>query len=253
MPGVTTQVSDQNGVVAHSQAPPTGFYFLVGQRDPARHGFVWRVWARGTSFYVKPRWSELGGFKVSVHGPDPRPGLTPGYKLDRDGSARRPAYEVETEGFLPCWFPGFHIEYGLTQVLRIAVPADTFRKGAKLGPSAGKVTGRMLGRLLEQPDDGTYACLDLYVSDEYPEWPGKRRLEGANAIAGELRNDAGQHLLGVTKHLSLTKYPLPPDLLSHDAEVDEPEVTRGVAMSMDPRGFAWICERLLSEPKFRSA
>lgn len=230
-----------------------GFYFLVGRRQPAGHGFVWRVWARSTSFYVKPRSSLVGGFKVSVHGPDPRPNLTPGFKLDRDRAASVPAYEVATEGFLPCWFPGHAMDFGLTHVLRIAVPADTFREGAKFGPAAGNVPRGMAGRLLEPPRDGEFACLDLYICDEFPDWPAKAQLEEADAIVGQVQNEAGQYLFGVAKHLSIDNHPLPVGLLEHDAKVGESELTRGVAATIDPRGFAWISERLMSEPKLRSS
>src|SRR5690625_2039009 len=43
-------------------------------------GFAYRVWSSGTSFYLKPLVRGCEGVKISLHGPDPRPGLTPMFK-----------------------------------------------------------------------------------------------------------------------------------------------------------------------------
>lgn len=232
-----------------------GFYFLVGQARPARYGFVWRIWTGGTSFYIKPRWKALAHLKVSLHGPDPRPGLTPAYKLARDHAAPQPHYQVGTPDFLPCTFPGREIGHGLTHVVRIAVPGDTFtHASARLGPPAGEVRQGMSGGYIDIPPEGSFAALDLYVSKQgRANWPTRPVAEDQNAIAGEIANDAGQYLIGLTSHSTMKHEPLPDLLRTYDAGVDETEITRGIGAAVDPRGFVWLCERLMSEQKLRAS
>ncbi|MGC3953424.1 MAG: hypothetical protein QM804_04080 [Propionicimonas sp.] len=231
-----------------------GFYFLVGQRDPTYYGFVWRIWSRGTSFYVKARSRQIGDFKISIHGPDPRPGLRPGFKIDQDHSTPQAHYRVADPDAVPYWFTGWELPNGMTKVVRIAVPADTFlHPSARFGPPAGSIAPGMIGGIVDAPPDGYFAALDLYVASERPDWAGRANAESQNAIAGELRNESGQFLIGLTAHIKLVEDPLPAGLLTHDAELDETEVTRGVATAPDERGFMWLCERLFSERSLRVA
>ncbi len=51
-------------------------YFVVGDRKSAVAGYAWRRGASGTSFYIKARYTPLSSVKISLHGPDPRPGLS---------------------------------------------------------------------------------------------------------------------------------------------------------------------------------
>lgn len=228
-----------------------GFYYLVGDREPSRYGYVWRIWSSATSFYVKPRPSELGVFKVSLHGPDPRH-ATPGFKIAADGSPSAVA-TGPGEPFLPSWFEGFDCGNGLTQVLRIAVPAFTLSAGAPLGFPPGEVGKGMRGLLSPAPKEGDYACLDLYVSRDRPVFPEREELQSLNAIAGELQNESGEWLLGISRHLSSEQYPLPHSLEDLDTMPDETEQLRGIAGAMDKRGFVVLCERIMSALRYRAA
>lgn len=244
----------EDATSAYGNIDHEGFYFLVTSDDPSRYGFVWRIWSGGTSFYVKPRSKGMGDFKISLHGADPREGLRPGFKIGHDHGAPEADYRVAAPGALPYWFPGWLVRDGLIKVVRVAVPADTFsHESARYGPPAGTVSTRMAAGYVDPPPAGSFAALDLYVSDQRPEWAGRAKAEHQRAIAGELRSKSGQYLIGLSAHISLADEPMPITLHAYDAEPGETNVTRGVATAVDGRGFVWLCERLMSETKLRDA
>jgi len=116
---------------------PSVIKFLVGSRETGKWSYAWRFWSRSTSFYVQSLAPELRGIKVSVHGPDPRPGLEPCYHVKLDRSVQ------ESGGVLTRrigdWpdrqiFLGHQVHPGVDLVLRLRFTHDLFDDDAVPAP-----------------------------------------------------------------------------------------------------------------------
>lgn len=231
-----------------SAAPPImpGFYVLVGSREPLQLGYVWRVWARSTSFYLKPRHSANRFLKISLHGPDPRH-RSPGFKLAMDGDtprADKPTV-IATPGFLPCWFPGEEVQPGVRRIARIRTTWDLFGPGVPTAPSAGEVGKGFQGALIDPPPAGYASDLDLFVSERRPFWPNEAEARKKNAALGPLVNTAGEYLTGASIRRSVLAEPAP-DSESAMHPASSGDTVRGLHASIDPRGFVWLCEERMS-------
>jgi hypothetical protein len=228
-------------------APATNtILFLVGDREPPRYGLTWRIWSRGTSFYIKTREPGLAQSKVSLHGPDPRH-PRPGFKFGLDSSASgADAAAVNLGNPLPWWFPGKVEVNDLIHVIRICVPAGTLARGRPNGADPGNPRTRTFACLLEAPPEGSSALLDLYLSSGPPDFPIRARLERQKALIGPIVNSAGQHLSGVTRIIASDRL----DLSHLAADVPEPaspsDAVRGVQIAGDGEGVLWLVERVLS-------
>lgn len=220
--------------------------FLVGDREPPRYGLTWRIWSRGTSFYIKTREPGLAQSKVSLHGPDPRHPM-PGFKFGLDSSVSdADAATVNLGSPLPWWFPGKPEVNDLTHVIRICVPAETLAPGKPNGADPGNPHTRTFAGLLEAPPEGSSALLDLYLSPGPPNFPIRAKLDRRNALIGPIVNSADQHLSGVTRIIASDRL----DLSHVAADIPEAEApsdaVRGVQFSEDGDGVLWLVERVLS-------
>ena len=223
-----------------------GFYVFVGARNPVQTGYVWRVWARGTSFYLKPRDVTVGDMKISLHGPDPRH-AAPGFKLAIDGApaAESDTATVVTPGFLPCWFPGQEIQPGVRRVATIRTTWDMFGPGVPSGPPVADFGSGLTGAVLEPPPSGFAADIDLFICDKRPFWPDEAVSRRRNAILGPLVNTAGQYLTGRSVRRSVLSEPTPAHVLA-PYPTSRADTTRGIGAGVDPRGFVWLCEQRMS-------
>lgn len=109
---------------------PDAVYFVVGDRFTGKYSYAWRLGRGGTSFYIKPIEAALAQFKVSLHGPDPRPGMHPGFKVAIDSSAAETAAAAggvlaPSDDWRPVqWFDG--VASGARRVMRIRMTWDLF-------------------------------------------------------------------------------------------------------------------------------
>ena len=98
---------------------------LVANEDRNMFSFAWRIWAGGTSFYIKCA-TPKSPFKLSLHGPDPRHRWH-GFKLDLDGpQTASSGYFTVKPGWLPAIFPGKEVAPDVSLAFRLRVPWDVF-------------------------------------------------------------------------------------------------------------------------------
>jgi hypothetical protein len=203
------------------------------------------MWWGRTSFYLKPRSSLLGGWKISLHGPDPRHPVGPGYKLAMDGPPP-PDDQVwmeATDGFLPCWFPGELVRESAHRVARLRWTSELFSPDAPSGPNTGPVRKGFSGALLEPPPPGFATDVDLVVAKHAPYYgENESDVFGKNAVLGPIRSQAGEYLTGLVIRRNLETTPTPDDLLKAPAPKSPADTVRGVAAGQSQNGFIWVCE-----------
>jgi hypothetical protein len=216
--------------------------------------FCYRVWAAGTSFYIKIRNIDLAA-KVSVHGPDPRHGGAGGFKLGLDASAAHTAAETHgwhiEPGARMGWFRGVDLGDGVMHVVRFRIPWSTLQRGA---PSAPWPTmSSKIGRhcRVKAPAVLYAADIDLYLSNNgTPYWPDVEQRLRDNSAMGPLTNKAGQILTAASTRRCLWR----------DSDTAEEEATtkrfsgprvRSFSSNLDKSGFLWIREVVMPESMFR--
>ena len=235
------------------QPSPRAIYFLVGDRGTGNYSYAWRAGTGGTSFYIKPVYTSMTFLKISVHGPDPRPGLRPGFKFEIDRGAISAVRQaggclLVTEG-LPegrRWFEGVQAAPGAYHVMRYRVTADLFGSNRPSAPMPGNLRSGSEGSLIPPPNHPLRAVdVDLYISERRPYWPREKKARRDNALLGPIKNKAGQYLTGISILRSTITHPAPKTLLAPGPGTDEDRI-RGLAVGFDPSGFAWVCEQWMS-------
>ena len=224
--------------------------FCVGDRTRRTNSYVWRLWWGNTSFYAKPSDPFLAAIKVSLHGPDERPLLRPGFKVALDEGAVPKATAAgglvaATPGFLPRWFPGDEVAPGVRHVLRLRVAWDLFRPGVPSAPSPGDLRRDERGFVAPPPPEDHATDLDVFVGDARPYWPNEARARRDNAVLGPLANEAGQFLTAVAAKRSVLAAPAPAAAVADPPESPADGV-RGLGGAVDERGFFWLLEQLMS-------
>lgn len=230
-------------------APSKGVLVCVGTRSPVKLGYTWKLWWKRTSFYLTPRSAGLGGWKISLHGPDPRHPGGPGFKLAQDGSPppQDQVWMQATDGFLPCWFPGEPVREGAYRVVRLRWTADLFTTEAPPGPSTGNVGNGFEGRLLEPPPPGFATDVDLILAKYAPYYgENPREVFDQNAVIGPLMSQAGEYLTGIVVRRSLATTPTPANLITAPPPDSAEDAVRGIAAGLSQQGFIWACEALMS-------
>lgn len=76
------RMSDESLGDLIDQGPRKKIVLLVQDQKRCTQSYSWRIWSGGTSFFVKPRYNPVAGFKVSLHGP--RSGVTAVWKVQMD-------------------------------------------------------------------------------------------------------------------------------------------------------------------------
>ncbi len=233
----------------------TAVKFLVGSRRGMVFSYTWRLGAGGTSFYVKPVLPALQQFKISLHGPDPRPGLQPGYKVELDSGASSTTTTDESAilkvGGWPSagWFSGLRTRPGVDLVLRLRFTWDLFDRDAVSAPTPRAPRVRDFAGLLPPPAALHAVDVDVYVCDDSPYWPREAEARLSKACFGPVTNRAGQHLTAVAVHRSLEKSPSPLESIGSDGNpspVDASDRVRGLGATQDESGFLWVQEMWLS-------
>jgi len=193
---------------------------------------------------VKPRAQALGGFKISLHGPDERH-AAPGFKLGSDGATPADTATVATVGFLPAWFDGELVAPGVRRVIRIRTTWDLFEDGVPSAPSAGEVAGGFEAHIAEPPPPGYATDIDLFVCEGLPWWPREVAAREANAALGPLKNGAGQWLTGLVVRRAVPRFPTPSHMLGREPRTAS-DTVRGISAGIGEAGFAWLSEQRLS-------
>jgi hypothetical protein len=232
-----------------NDVPTTALKLLVGDRSTNVCSYAWRLWARGTSFYVKPLFAPFATHKISLHGPDsrhPAPFLSIG--RDRDAPTVNAAAVVAEGEFAAgrVLFPGHLSGPGARLVVRIRVPwlmLNPHHPSAPVPPDALK-PGQQ-GLIAPPPPSMRAVDFDLYVCDRRPWWPNEKQARRDGATLGPLTNEAGQHLTGVCMNRSVATEPTPREA-SAPAPLGDADRTRGLGMAVDHRGFLWIVEQWMS-------
>ncbi|QUH00065.1 hypothetical protein HUO13_03885 [Saccharopolyspora erythraea] len=213
--------------------------------------YTYRVWARGTSFYLKVR-NLPGGLKISAHGPDLRY-ARPGFKLGIDGSTLDQAHENTLwrfEGETLGWFSGAPAGRHSRHLVRVRVPWSVMQRGAKSGPLP-TLAKKARHAKLEAPRIMSACDVDIYLSDNgQPYWPDQHAVERDNSGMGPLFNTAGQALTAVCTHRSMWRDPMTAELEERTKGYTG-SLGRTLAVQKDPTGFIWICERLLPQSFLR--
>jgi hypothetical protein len=228
-----------------SPAKDNAICFLVHSAENNVVSYCYRVWAAGTSFYIKLRGIEIS-VKVSVHGPDPRPDLKPGFKFAIDNSAADKAHEISVWRFEPGaqmgWFPGVMVGDQAVHLARIRIPWSALQRGVPSGPVPPISSSIGLHGKLRPPTIFDAVDVDLYLSESgSPYWPDVEKVKRDNAGMGPLTNAAGQYLTAVCTHRSVWR---DQHTAAHDAltsQFDGP-LGRTLAVNLDESGFLWIRE-----------
>jgi hypothetical protein len=230
---------------------PEAFYFLVGDPNSGVYSYCWRLGSGATSFYIKPRYAALTLFKVSLHGPDDRPGLMPGFKVAIDQSAEAKvrgaggALVVKDQWPDRQWYSGRPLARGVSHVMRIRTTWDLLSKGVPSAPIPAKLKKGNVGGLIAPPRSLHAVDVDVYVSDRFPFWPKEDRARRDNACMGPIQNRAGQFLTAVSFDHSVIDHPTPARAVGvRPASVEDR--TRGFGAAFDPEGYLWVCEQWLS-------
>lgn len=230
---------------------------VVGSRkEPLRpYSHMWRIFARKTSFYIKARHPDLGQFKVSLHGPDPRPDLRPGFRFGVDRSVPSSSNLLTGEkGFDGTWYEGEEMPggSGARRVLRIRFGWDMFQPGMPPGLVKRDLSRGMTGAIIKFPEAGYAVDVDFFVANGAPYWPGRiEKIRKDNAAIGPIVNTANQFLTAVNVHRSMFREPTPPTEESLPP-MSEGDLVRGVvAWLPEGQSYPWIMELPVSRTAFR--
>jgi hypothetical protein len=181
---------------------PTAVYLFVGDQGTRIAGYSWRLWAGGTSFYIKPRYRPMCALKISLHGPragDDRPG----FKVAIEGGAIASALAAGGAfvSNLPngrLWFPGRPAQDGAQAAITIRSTWDLFQPGVPSAPTQGNLPHGAQGLRVPAPTRVLEATdVDLYVRHGAPYWPDEQQARRDNACLPAIRNEADQYLSGV--------------------------------------------------------
>lgn len=236
--------------------------FVVTDRDGpeySRISFNWRIWAHGTSFYLAVRQREMSEMKISLHGPDPRPGMEPVFRLGLDSSFQR--QDDVTYGALvvngsdPGWpikFTAQMITSKVRRVVRFSYPAEMFGphapNGLQVNASKKKRGNDYRQAKFTAPGAGGL-YVDLYIAEPAvdPYWEDPVLTEQSNAGLGPLVNAAGQSLTLVAKSVDDPHLHDPnwQDVSNEDIEVmSQSAVVRALVMNKSSTGLLWIREKI---------
>lgn len=242
-----------------ADTPREKIVFLVRDQPRRTQSYTWRIWARSDSFYVKPRYAPVAGFKVSLHGP--RAGGSGLWKVqqdrrDRDAAAAAGGAALHGESDYRVEFAGRHVRTGVRLAVRIRVPWTSLTRGSPSGPSPGNVKLRdheaAFHGVLAPPAQMRFVDVDIYVSDRgQPYWPRERELDRDRAKVGCLVNDAGQHLTAVSFQRGLNSA-LPREPHEPGPPTGKADAVRGVGIRVVDE-LLWLDERIVSRQEFAAS
>lgn len=222
----------------------TVFYIAVGDQTLGHCGFTWRLWSRKTSFYLEAWSPGVKGFRISLHGDDPRHPTGGGFKAQL---ARVPDNTrlLHAFGQWPYWFRGVQVTDCVRHVVRIRWTWDVCHRLERVaGPTKFK-SGYEGALIPPPPKPGDAVDVDLFISTGAPYWPREQKARRNNAVIGPFVDASGQTLTGiVTKHLAF-KYPPPPNSVGPEPQGPKDEL-RALGSGVDHNGLLWIVEQRMS-------
>lgn len=231
---------------------PSALYFVVFDYTNRIYGYTWRAGTGGTSFYVKARAEPIGALKISLHGPDPRPGLSkPGFKLTVDQSALPKAHAAggAIVGDLPdrgAWFTGRSIAAEVRHVMTFRSTSDLFLAGMPSAPNPGRFNeDKERGLIIPSPKGLGTADVDIFVSHGAPYWWNTVQAFKDGSCLGPIRNKAGQYLTGqsIRRHFMVSPVPVPKPTSPDDR-------VRGLVTFINRQGVLVVQEHWMSRSFF---
>jgi hypothetical protein len=224
--------------------------FLVGSRETGIYSQAWRLWWRGTDFYLKPR-GGLDCFKISLHGP--KTGHTgTWYKIENDHASPKKQNVEPTSvlmadpSSLPLTFTGHVVSRRLRHVVRVRSSWDMHLSNAVSAPVQGDIPSNIEGRLAQPPRRFHATDVDIFISDGQPRWPAAEKTLANNAALPPLLNPhLRQSLTARVVQRSLTEAPTPKGVYTMAAAPTDDRV-RGLGVEVDSLGVLWIVEMYLS-------
>lgn len=232
----------------------SAFYFVVFNRANGIYGYTWRVGTSGTSFYIKARAQPLGSMKISLHGPDPRPNLKPGFKVTIDRSAL-PKVLASGGDFVDynfgqnAWFTGRPVTSKVTHVATFRYTPDLFAAGVPSAPPPGTFKPpKEAGYIISSPELLRVADIDFYISNGAPYWWNSVQAFKDNSCFGPIRNKAGQYLTcqSMRRPISESTFSVMPWL-----RFESPEASvRSVVSGVDQRSMLMVSEHWVPRSLF---
>jgi hypothetical protein len=147
---------------------------------------------------------QIGLLKISLHGPDARPGISaPGFKVAIDHSAL-PKMEAFGGAFIfwridgnECWFTGREVKEDVRHVATFRSTPEMFQPGVPSAPDPGNFNEEKdRGLVIPPPSIFRAADVDLFISDGPPYWWNQIQALREQSCFGPIRNKAGQYLTG---------------------------------------------------------
>lgn len=231
--------------------PVEKMYITVGRAGGPVRGFTWRLWASGTSFYLKARTNSLSTLKLSIHGDDPRHPAGGGLKFGMDTEQRyqdaAAAKKIVTgrSGDWPIWFPGEPVDDSTRRVARLRWTWDACTR-LPLGPQPGQIRAGEVGVAVPPPPQpGDAVDLDLIISETRPYWPCERQARADNACLGPLRNTNGTWLTGTVIRRRASHTPPPENAVVPRPHGRTDEI-RALGVAVSDSGLLWIVEQRMS-------
>jgi hypothetical protein len=235
---------------------PTEIYFVSWDQTSGVSSYLWRIGSQSTSFYIKPYYKPLAALKISLHGPDPRPELTPGFRFGIDEGGRPLA--TSHGGILVTqdldhgqrWFRGEEVGRNARLVAIFRVTSDLFADGVPSAPGPTKnLRSSARGSVIPAPGVGEATDVEIYLASGAPFWPNESQAKKDNACIGPIRNEANQYLTGLSVRRSATGQPHPPEGMSRSTGTPDNSV-RALNVRVDEHEVLWILEEWMTSSFF---
>jgi hypothetical protein len=224
------------------------FFFI--EKATSLWGFHWLIEWSTTSFYFKCLHPGIQLAKVSLHGLDPKHPGRQHLRFDHDHdevadkAARAGGRWSSRSDPLPYYFSGRQVDDHAAHVVRFSAGWDTFIQGAPgPGNSRGPRQKLTFKAIVDGPEKGQIAHVDVYLSLQDPYWPDEAGVRAAWAGMGPIISSAGMCLTAVVVHRPVDLEPDPYGDVRGDTPLDQ--CVRGVAAVVDETSLLWLCEKLI--------
>ncbi|WP_055579075.1 hypothetical protein [Mycobacterium gordonae] len=230
--------------------------FVIHGLESNVAGYASLIECSTTSFYIKWTYKPMQTVKVSLHCPDPQHVGMEHFRLDFDhadpaGKATAAGGAWAIDGLqLPLYFLGRRVNKRTMHIVRFSAEWDMFTKGVPSAPKPSPKQKATLHARIDAPAESKVTHVDLYLSNVRPYWGNETKIRRDNAGMGPLVNSAGQYLTAIIYQHRVTEYPDPLGDVRKGAPLDQ--CVRGVASTLDPSGFLWMCEKMIPRSEFHS-
>lgn len=231
--------------------------FSILDRAAKIYGYTWLIEWSTTSFYIKSTYKPLQLLKVTIHGFDPKHVGKQHFRLDFDHA--EPATKAVNAGGgwatvgaqLPLYFDGRRINKRTVHIVRFSAEAEMYAAGIPSAPTPKVRQKATLHAAVAAPPPGSVTHVDLFLSAVRPYWPNEKKTRARDAGMGPLVSSGGLYLTAVNYQMPVTDEPDPFGDVRGGEPIDQ--CVRGIAESVDPSGFLWVCEKMIPRSKVDSS